>query len=431
MIARYGNTIEGMVEAVIEFLEVFIYERFFNVVVSMKSSDLYSMVYASRYLNARMIEMSNVFPMHLGVTEAGSGLAGRMKSVIGIGSLLGDGIGDTIRVSLSEPPENEIVVANKIVSEFSSKIFKYQNISQHFPTYNPCVKKKKKKKNPLFENKFITVSSDLTVTADLYYLPTQPEHLDPHKKYLAHYKLWKAMNYPINVSPMLYFADTQTLKIQNDVNYFVLLERSELYKAETLTLFKLKNIFPIINCDVDGAIGVLRCFYSKIGRTHSIPLIIKTTILNFSPDDILPKLSDFIGSALTDDLCSGLWLDIMKCNPTVYDDIMKELLQTMNIRKYRAEFISCPTCGRTTYNLEKIAQAVKREFAHLTHLKIAIMGCIVNGPGEMNDADYGCVGFKPGTVNIYKGKEVVLKDVPEKNAVKKLKEVINKATNKQ
>ena len=425
ILARYGNTIEGMVEAVMEFLEVFVYERFFNIVVSMKASDTATMIYASRLLNARMIETANVFPMHLGVTEAGEGFIGRMKSAVGIGSLLGDGIGDTIRVSLSEASENELIFAKKIVSEYSGRTFKYQNISQHAPTYNPFEKSHKYPKNPFFDKNFLIISENLDTQADLYYISSKDDTIiDTTKKYIAYYKTWKSFDCAENIFPMLYFADTQVLKIQNDVNYFVLFERSDLYKAETLTLLKMKNIFPIINCDVDCALGVLRCFYSKVGKFVKVPLVIKATIINLSEEDLLAKISDFPANVLMDNLCSGMWLDIKNCNVSDYDKVIKELQQVTGIKKYRAEFISCPTCGRTSYNLEDIAKKVKHEFAHLKHLKIAVMGCVVNGPGEMSDADYGCVGSKQGMVNIYKRKEVVFTEIPENDAVEKLKEVI-------
>lgn len=424
ILAKYGDTIEGMVEAVLEFLEIFLYEKFYNVIVSMKASNINTMIYASRLLNAKMIENSTVFPQHIGVTEAGEGIDGRLKSALGIGALLTDGIGDTIRVSLSENPVNEVIFAKKIVSKFSNKTFKFQNISQYINTYNPFIKLDKYPKNPLFEKKFIIISNDLNSEADLYYFKSNIEKISPDKNYLTDHKIWKTNNNYKNIFPLLKFSDTLALKIQNDINYFVIFEKEDIHKKEALDLFKSSNIYPIINCDIDGVLGNLRYFYSKIGKTNLIPLIIKNTIINLNKEDIITEISDFPGTALVDNLCSGIWMDIKHCNTEERNTITKELLQSTEIRRYRAEFISCPTCGRTSYDLEKLAKAVKLEFNHLNKLKIAVMGCIVNGPGEMNDADYGCIGTAKGMVNIYKGKNAIYNNVPENEAVKKLKELI-------
>ncbi|MDR2836673.1 MAG: flavodoxin-dependent (E)-4-hydroxy-3-methylbut-2-enyl-diphosphate synthase [Bacteroidales bacterium] len=424
ILTRYGNTVEGMVESAMEFIDIFLYEQFYNLVVSMKASDTRLMVYACRLLNARMIENSCVFPQHLGVTESGEGIDGRMKSSVGIGSLLIDGIGDTLRVSLSENPENEIIFAKNILQNFSERIIKFQNISKPTNSYNPFKRVEKYSHKINSGKQILIISNDLKSIADFYYIKEKPEVIKEDKKYLANFKLWKSLNLYKNIFPLLNFTDTLTLKLQNDINYFVEFEKSDVNKKEAITLFKSSNIYPVFNCNIDFPIGAVRYFYSKIGESTNMGLIIKYDSVNIEEQQLISEIGIFPGVALIDNLCSGIWLTVNTSNCKFNNLIIKELLQDTGIKKYRAEFVSCPCCGRTSYNLEKIAKQVKEEFSHLKGLKIAVMGCIVNGPGEMSDADYGCVGAGAELVSIYKGQTPILKNINEKDAVEMLKKVI-------
>lgn len=425
ILSRYGNTVKGMVEAVLEFLDIFIDEKFYNIVVSMKASDVSTMIYACRLLNAAMIDETCIFPQHLGVTEAGEGIEARMKSACGISSLLSDGIGDTIRVSLSESPENEIAFAKKIVNRFANKQFKYYNISQNINTYNPYSKSEKYEQKKIFKNKFIIVSSNLEEEADIYYIKQKIYNFDANKLYLADYKVWKANNSQDNIFPLLKFSDSLTLKLQNDINYFIEFEKADLNKKEALELYRSNNIYPIINCDVDGAIGTIRYYYEKLGKKFNNSLIIKCSSISVDIENTIIDLSCFPAPVLVDNLCCGLWINVEK---KLTDNISftKKLLQATDTIIYEAEFISCPCCGRTSYNLEKIAKEAKEKLSHLKGLKIAIMGCIVNGPGEMADADYGCVGTQNNCVSIFKGKEPVIKNISEDQAVDELIKIIKK-----
>lgn len=419
ILSRYGNTVKGMVEAVLEFLDIFVSEKFFNIVVSMKASDIYTMIYSCRLLNAAMIDETCIFPQHLGITESGEGIEARIKSATGICSLLNDGIGDTIRVSLSENPENEIIFAKKIVNRFVNKQFKYYNISQNINTYNPYIKTEKYQQKNLFKNKFILISNDLDDDADIYYIKQKPQIFDTNKLYLVDYKLWKANNSHKNIYPILKFTDSLTLKLQNDINYFIEFEKSDLNKKEAIELYRSNNIYPIINSDVDGSIGMIRYYYEKIGKNFANSLIIKCSSINIDIENTIIDISCFPASILIDSLCCGLWLNLEKNIPNK-NTLIKKFLQATHTIFYEAEFISCPTCGRTLFNLEKIAKEVKEKLNHLKGLKIAIMGCIVNGPGEMADADYGCVGSQNNSVTIFKGKDPVLKNIDEGKAIESL-----------
>lgn len=294
MMNKYGDTPEGMVESVMEFLRIAVEEDFPNIVISVKASNTRVMVDTVRLLVKTMKKEHMAFPLHLGVTEAGEGEDGRIKSAVGIGALLADGIGDTIRVSLSEPPENEIPVAKDLVDYFAD---------EDSPRY------------------------DGSIVAEV---------LD-------------------NIGGN---AEVRYTSFEDDWDRFCLQASAE--------------------C------GRLLWDY------HATEL----TLVN-------PNFSE-----------------------TRLNFLSKDILQAARVRIYKTEYISCPSCGRTLFNLEETIRKVKEATGHLTGLKIAIMGCIVNGPGEMADADYGYVGAGINRVSLYRGKECILKNIPQEEAVEKLLELI-------
>ena len=286
ILSRYGNTAKGMVEAAMEFISIFNAENFHNLVISMKASNVKVMTESCELLTQRMIETGHVYPQHLGVTEAGAGNDARIKSCLGIAYLLNKGIGDTIRISLTENPVNEINFAKKFISLLGEK------------------------------KSYTNQSSDYEYSGS------------------------------VNFAPKSIDAES----------------------AISETCIALSN--------------------SLIDR--------KITNLQISGD--IEGIDN--------------------------NDFAADILQAAGIAISKAEFISCPGCGRTNYDLERISEAVKQEFSHLKGLKIATMGCVVNGPGEMADADYGCVGSTKDHVIIYKGQTPIIRDVPQDNAVEMLKKVI-------
>lgn len=421
ILARYGNTVEGMVEAAIEFIDIFVYEKFYNLVISMKASDARIMTQACRLLNARMMENRYVFPQHLGVTEAGADNDGRLKSAVGIGAILSDGIGDTIRVSLTEKPENEIYFAKKIVNLFSEKTLKFQNPAQTTNIYDPYKTEIKYTGIPFFKERFITVSNN--TDSDLIYFKDLIK-IDPEKKYITDYKNWKNFSDKKHIFPYLKIQEINEINLDEEVYYFVELSTNDLNKKNVKNIIQdNKNLCPVLTFLTENPLGELRYFYKNVGANIDIPLIVKYDCHSFEYEDLLAEIGVFPGSGLIDNLASGLWLNVSgkDIDPT---ELTLDLLQSIGIRYSKAEFISCPGCGRTNYGLEELTKRVKNEFSHLQGLKIAVMGCVVNGPGEMADAHYGCVGAAKDMVHIYKGKDVIMKNIHQDKAVEELKKVI-------
>lgn len=423
IMTRYGNTVEGMVESAIEFIEIFLAESFYNLVISMKASDTKIMTQACRLLNARMLESAMLFPQHLGVTEAGSDSDGRLKSATGIAALLSDGIGDTVRVSLTEDPANEINFAKIIIKNFDERVFKFQVLSQFKNTYNPYVTRKKYEPIPFIKNKFTIVSENNHPETDMLFIKDFDD-ISSEKPILTEFKNWKNLSKPTNIYPYFVYHANGIPKIENEYYYFVELSTFDLHKSEVVSLLERNNLCVILNFCTENPLGELRFVHKEIKKINkSTPLIIKYIAHSLNQEELLAELGVFPGGGLVDDLACGLWLSVpdKSCNDV---KIQLELLQSIGIRFTKAEFISCPGCGRTDYNLERLVKEVKKEFSHLKGVKIAVMGCIVNGPGEMADADFGCVGAAKGKVHIYKGKKVVLKNIPQDEAVKELKKVI-------
>ena len=285
IMSRYGDTPEGMVESCMEFLRVAVAENFQDIVLSIKASNTLVMVTTVRLLVWQMAEEGMQFPLHLGVTEAGEGEDGRVKSAVGIGALLADGIGDTIRVSLSEAPEKELPVASALID---------------------------------------------------------------------------------------YFANTQSIRYAHDTQ--VRIENATVYFSNSDTDWALFQLHAAAEC----------------------------------------------GRLLWDHHCTELVLNNNHFAAADLQRLSKDILQAARVRMYKTEYISCPGCGRTLFDLEQTIAQVKAATAHLQGLKIGIMGCIVNGPGEMADADYGYVGAGRGKVSLYRGKECILKNIPQEDAVTQL-----------
>ena len=353
--SKYGDTPLGMVESAMEFVKICESFQFHNIVLSMKSSNLKVMVQAYRLLVNRMLKSGMNYPLHLGVTEAGNGMEGRIKSAAGIGTLLEEGIGDTIRVSLTEDPENELPVAKSILKNYNPKRKPEHQTIPFFSNINPFEFNKRETKT------LGNVGGG---------------------------------NVPIIIGTKDSDADYSANEIDKQLLVFSSPHNDEIEKTK-------------------------KEFSSIIEKGDNTPVIIKRAYTNLSDDDFIIRSAIDFGSLQIDGLGDGVWIESHSYKGDI-TKLSKHILQACGTRITSTEFIACPSCGRTQYNIQEAFEKVKEATRHLVGLKIAVMGCIVNGPGEMADANYGYVGAGNGKVNLYKSRELVKKSVAEKDAIDEL-----------
>ncbi len=444
IMSRYGDTPEGMVESAMEFLHICRKHKFDDIVISMKSSNTRVMVYAVRLLISRMNMEDMHYPLHLGVTEAGDGEDGRIKSAVGIGALLADGIGDTIRVSLTEEPENEIPVAQKLVAYFENR--------QTNPTIEPIAKLPY---NPYDYARRESIAIDAigshnppVVIANLS--NRNSINLDTIQQWGWNYdtesEQWKrtdiAADYlwlngaqlnslattnglPI-IDNSLVLSVAEYLSAKSSDKQFVRIEYSDLANINLITQLKddTKTVIILETSNTNGFTEQRAAFVRLMEQRVTAPVIIHRTYSDANKEDFQLKSASDFGGLLIDGLGDGIIITA----PSIADnDVCSTaftVLQAARTRFSKTEYISCPGCGRTLYNLQQTLQKIKAHTSQLKGLKIGVMGCIVNGPGEMADADYGYVGAGPGRITLYKGKEVVKKNIPEDNAIAELVNVI-------
>lgn len=456
ILSRYGDSPKGMVESAMEFIRILNSLDFYNIVVSLKSSNVRTMVYATRLMVSKMQEEDRVFPLHLGITEAGEGEDGRIKSTIGIACLLNDGIGDTIRVSLTEDPEFEIPVAKKIVKYFSdrtidlpafNKTFNYwpsfefekrvslpsENIGgHHAPVVIISLSNIPDKKNLMIDTGHLPDENGNILkgplSADYIYLKNLLPSEENLKGYcvISEYEIWKTNKHPgFHHFPIIDLKQYALLEHGMTGLHFLRVSASETDR-KLLEIFET-DIFGVIVLEMTekDALRNGKAFFNDLERRNCrMPIILYKKYRSENRDDLVIKASGEIGPLLLEGLGNGIWIE--EENPGISPSFTREIgfgiLQSSGMRITKTEFISCPGCGRTLFDLQTITAKVKTAMSHLKGLKIAIMGCIVNGPGEMNDADYGYVGAGPGKVSLYRGREPVKKAIPEKNA---LEEMIN------
>mgnify|MGYP002032524851 CR=1 FL=1 len=393
IMARYGNTPLGMVESAMEFVKICNDFGFKNIVLSMKSSNIKVMVHAYRMLVERLLKEDLNFPIHLGVTEAGNGDEGRIKSAIGIGTLLKEGIGDTIRVSLTEDPEHEIPVAKKIVEYANPE-------SLFFESIDPFEYNKRKTKqffNIGRDNSPVVISENSNENSDLYF--------DRSNQTLV------SKNYQIKIGGLKDDFDgvlVSACTFMNDVE-----EIKDLANDRLIVLEAGLN---------DDLRTIKECFSECIKQEILCPIILKLNYKDLNADDLLFKASIDLGSLLVDGLVDGVWIQSEDDHNS--SELAFKILQASGSRITETEFIACPSCGRTLYNIQDAFAKVKEATAHLKGLKIAVMGCVVNGPGEMADADYGYVGAGKCKVNLYKNRDLVRKGVHEDEAIQALIDLI-------
>ena len=334
---EWGDTPEGMVASAMEFLHMCRAAEFDDVVVSMKSSNTRVMVHAYRLLVEAMAKEGMTYPLHLGVTEAGDGIEGRIKSAVGIGALLADGIGDTLRVSLTEAPENEVPVGRLLAEYFVGRTAEFE--LESLDGYSPTSFRARTSARPIIHTEMTTEYDVVEALSD------NPTHE------------WRAA----------------------------------------------------ILSSADNRPKVLRRIYDDADAER---------VAIYAAADM--------GQLLIDGLAEGVWVDAPQLDAATVEDIELMLLQAARLRFSRTEYIACPSCGRTLYDIESTLASIKARTSHLKDLKIGVMGCIVNGPGEMADADYGYVGSSPEHITLYRGREIVERNIHQSEAIDHLIEIIKR-----
>jgi (E)-4-hydroxy-3-methylbut-2-enyl-diphosphate synthase len=433
---RYGDTPEGMAESAMEYLRICKQESFSNVVISMKASNTHVMVRSTRLLVDRMLRENMYFPLHIGVTEAGEGDDGRIKSAVGIGALLADGIGDTVRISLTEEPEDEIPVARKLAHYFSlRKSHKPIKPVSDFPL-NPF--RYEKRKTIAAGN--IGGSFHPVVVADMgrarfsFKGNTAPDylfaddidnniHIPGNTGIILDAGKWKEYaGRKNNYYPLFSLAGYISERERADKINFVRINNNELNNEVIGLLCDDPTVVLVsVTTNINGYAEQKALFCELINSGCSVPVIIRRDYCEKESEDFKLKSAADTGGLFLDGLGDGIWL-------TNSDNIGTEeivntsfgILQAARARISWTEYISCPSCGRTNFNIREAVAAIRGKTSHLRGLKIAVMGCIVNGPGEMADADYGYVGTGKNKVTLYKEREAVKKNIPEQEAVEEL-----------
>ena len=371
IMSRYGDTPAGMVESAMKILRVAVNHDFHDIVISIKASNVVIMVETVRRLVRAMDAEGMAFPLHLGVTEAGDGEDGRVKSAVGIGALLAEGVGDTIRVSLSEPPENEVPVAKALVDYISRRVDAPSVGGEYAPGFDPVMPGRRSSK---------------AVEGIGGGQPTVV--VNPNEKMIDGYVVVDA-DRPL--------ADQIEMLRSNPDKVAVIESR---------------------NPNVTGAIQAMAHAMSRAGLEN--PVVPRIRYAEGGYDEVSLMASVDFGTLLLNGIQDGIWIEA----DSVGDDDLYRLslgiLQAARIRFSKTEFIACPGCGRTMFDLQSTLKAVKEATGHLKGLKIGVMGCIVNGPGEMADADYGYIGGAAGNVSLYKGKECIKKNIPQAEAIPNL-----------
>lgn len=446
IMSRYGDTPEGMVESCMEFLRICVAEQFFNVVISIKASNTVVMVKTVRLLADVMEREGMSFPLHLGVTEAGDGEDGRIKSALGIGALLADGLGDTIRVSLSEAPEAEIPVARKLVDYVTAREghpYIPGMVPESFNYLSPQRRKTQPVHNIGGNQVPVVIASGLTARQEvnpqfqpdyIYTGRTLPEQRESCA-YIVDADSWtgEANTYPA-FRPSNEDEEPLFLKIMQcnaDLKFLFLSYMA--CNDEIIALLRHHpEIVVIAQSNHPNRLGELR------GLIHQLtcqglenPVVIFEHYSENNAEDLQIKAAADMGALIFDGLCDGIFLfNQGNIASTVIDATAFGILQAGRARTSKTEYISCPGCGRTLFDLQSTLARIKAATADLKELKIGVMGCIVNGPGEMADADYGYVGAGRGKVSLYRRKECIEKNIPEEQAVDKLLELIRNDRNK-
>ncbi len=455
ILSRYGDTPLGMVESALEFLRICEDNHYHNIVISMKASNTQVMVQAYRLLVAKMIETNRNYPLHLGVTEAGDGEDGRIKSAVGIGTLLEDGLGDTIRVSLTEEPELEIPVAKMLAERYSKRQghAKIQELNFELP-YDPYYHERNKTREiiNLGGHQVPRVIADLSMRDSItaaslfpfgyhYSVPLDKWNLTEQAVdyvyagdlsidfeipgtlgVISNSQAWKQNSSKARNYPLFCGEEFFTSKHRSDVLNFVAMDISLMTEAFVNRIKNETNVCLVLDSFNLHTMPELRRMAVQLKAWNcTLPVILKCNYKDLNESQFQLYSSTDLGALLVDGFGDGVWIKQKDCvSPQVINSTAFGILQAARVRSSKTEYISCPSCGRTLFDLQETTQKIRERTDHLKGIKIGIMGCIVNGPGEMADADYGYVGTGPGKISLYKGKEVVKKNVTSETAVDEL-----------
>ena len=454
ILSRYGDTPKGMVESALEFIRICRKHDYHNIVISMKASNTRVMVHAYRLLVNEMIKEGMKYPLHLGVTEAGEGEDGRIKSAVGIGTLLSEGIGDTIRVSLTEAPEHEMPVAQKILDHFKN-IHNHKKIAetkQHQIDYFQYEKRKTFQVENIGNKNVPIVISDLSNRKKItqasffslgyrYSVPLDKWHISEMAsdfiyigeneinfeipgtlRIISNYSSWMKHKKGF---PIFNLKEYEKIKDFSETLNFLKIYDHEITPSSIDILKNNKSLVIFLESENINCIAAMRKFFFELMEEKIENPIIISRKYEFNDDEQLQiSASIDIGSLLIDGLGDGICISSNNCSNKMLNSISFGILQASRTRISKTEYISCPSCGRTLFDLQETTAKIRKVTDHLKGVKIGIMGCIVNGPGEMADADYGYVGTGPGKITLYKEKTVVKKNVPESKAVDALIDLI-------
>lgn len=469
IMSRYGDTPLGMVESALEFLRICEDENFNDIVISMKSSNTQVMVQAYRLLVHKLDEGGfKAYPLHLGVTEAGDGEDGRIKSAVGIGTLLEDGLGDTVRVSLTEDPEFEAPVAKALVD-------RYENRGNHAPIEDinqyPISPFEYNRRDTLEVFNFggtnvPRVIADISAVSQIsekemkqvghFYLPELdkwkmndqgadyvfsganpiPFMLPNGMKEIQNFAVWLKSEDQINKFPSFNLVEFRTVeKFHYGLN-FLMLEDYQISQALPLLEGRKDVVVILHSTNLHNLPALRRAFFELMEGHNQFPVVVKVSYPKQPQDQTMLYPATDVGGLLVDGLGEGIMISLDAYEGQERLGILEQIklhnsvsfgvLQAARTRMSKTEYISCPSCGRTLFDLQETTAMIRKRTDHLKGVKIGIMGCIVNGPGEMADADYGYVGSGKGKITLYKGKEVVKRSVPSEKAVDELIEIIRK-----
>lgn len=435
---RYGDTPEGIVESCMEFLRICKKHDFNDVVISIKSSNTVVMVRSVRLLVETMDKEDMHYPLHLGVTEAGEGEDGRIKSAVGIGALLADGIGDTVRVSLTEEPEAEIPVARHLVDYIGRKAGHLLIPGEAYGGFD-WLRPERRLTTPvgniggkqvpvvIASRKKDSEEADAPSKADYLYVGSElPEMLAKGQKYIVDYQLYmeaadKSQLYPVYPVTAMPFVSMSDAKLK-----FLVLQFGTPSEEYLACLKSHPEIVVVCVSNHQNRLGSQRALVHEmmIAGVKNPVVFAQMYRLNDKEEFQLEAAAD-MGALMMDGLCDGVWLmNDGNIKAADIEDTAFGILQAGRLRTSKTEYISCPGCGRTLYDLRDTIKRIHEATKDMKGLKIGIMGCIVNGPGEMADADYGYVGAGPGKISLYKGKECVEHNIPEGEAVEHLLKLI-------
>ncbi len=467
IMSRYGDTPLGMVESALEFLRICEDENYHQIVISMKSSNTQVMVQAYRLLVQKLNEGGfKPYPLHLGVTEAGEAEDGRIKSAVGIGTLLEDGLGDTVRVSLTEDPEFEAPVAKALIDRYTNRAG-HQPIPEidHYPIHPfDHVKRETQEVYNFGDHNVPRVVTDISKIDAItpkemkqvghFYLPELdkwkmndqgcdyvysgknpiPFMLPNGMKEIQDLEIWQKSLDRKNKFPLFDLESFQKARDFHPELNFLEIEDTQIKEAIQAIENRKDTVLILKTSNNHSMPALRRAIVSLMNSASKIPVVLKVSYPNQTADETMLYAATDVGGLLIDGLGDGIFISLEKAKTSGREEILDQIklhnatgfgvLQAARTRMSKTEYISCPSCGRTLFDLQETTAMIRKRTDHLKGVKIGIMGCIVNGPGEMADADFGYVGSGKGKITLYKGKEVVKRSVPSERAVDELIEII-------